>query len=565
MKNKKLNKGKFLSFLRNWRTQKPTMQWIVARTRPFIKPLMIILILAVTANLVSIAMTLINRNIIDTATAGGNFTNSIIVYILILIVSLSVSVVSGILSIVVNERFAFGIRSKIYESVLRSCWSRISKFHSGDIITRLSSDVEIVASGISEIIPSIFSLGVSLVAAFVTLAYFDIGIALFALILGPITALVGIISGRIIKPIQIKIQESESTYKSFMQESIENIVVYKAFEAETAATQKLTELRDERVRWVMKRQKISAVTSTSLSLAFQIGYISAFAYSAIQLSRNTITYGTMSVFLTLVSQIQSPIYGLSRLIPKVVSIFSSAGRIIEIDTLPAEDINTDALAGGALGLSVEDLSFSYGDENILEKTNVNISPGEYVALMGSSGIGKTTFIRLIMAYLDPVEGSVSLFDNDGKRTAITAGARKYISYVPQGNTLISGSILDNIRMGNPEIAEEDIWQLLKVVAVDNFVKSTPSGLDTIIGERGLGLSEGQSQRLSIARALAKRAPLLILDEATSALDEQTELAVLQHLHKHTEDVTCLIITHRRSVLKFCDRCIHIEDRKIICD
>ena len=563
---KKLFGGTFLKFMKNFKMQRPTLKWLAQHTMPFLKSLLLLLLLNMFTSIISVGMTLINRSIIDTATSGGNFTGDVIVYVSILLISLLVNTITGILSVVINERFAFGIRIRIYDNVMHTCWDYISKYHSGDIITRLSSDVDIVASGIAEIIPSIFSLGVSFIAAFVTLAYFDIGIALFALILGPITAIIGILSGRMLRPIQGKIQQSESAYKSFMQESIANLTVFKAFGAQAHAGERLSSLRQDRLKWIMKRQQVSAFSSALLSLSFQSGYISAFIYSALKLSRSLITYGTMSVFITLVTQIQAPVAGLARIIPRVVSIFTSATRIIEIDGMPTEDMTEpDFPDETLLGLSAENVRFAYGDEEILLHADVRIEPGEFVAMMGSSGIGKTTFVRLAMSYLTPNEGRLSLFDASGTSASITAGARKYISYVPQGNTLISGRIIDNIRLGAPKISEAEIWEILKVVAVDEFVQNTPDGLYTVIGERGLGLSEGQAQRLSIARALAKSSPFLILDEATSALDEQTELAVLEHLHKHKQGITCLLITHRRSVLNFCDRCIRIEDKQIVDD
>jgi len=558
-----LKKSRFLSFLINFGSQKPVLQWLVDHAKPFLKPLLLLLLIDFIVSGISITMTLINRSIIDTATAGGSFTHSIFIYAAVLLISLGVGAVSNIFSVIINERFSFGIRLRIYNSVMRACWDKISKFHSGDIITRLSSDVDIVAGGIAEILPSIFSLGISFIMAFVTLAYFDIGIALFALILGPVTAVIGIIAGRFLRPLQLKVQQSESAYKSFMQESVANITVYKAFGAEQDAADRLAALRAERFSWVLKRQKVSATSSTLLSLSFQTGYMAAFIYSTIRLSRKLITFGTMSVFITLVTQIQSPIVGLSRILPRVVSIFTSAGRIIEISGIPPENMEKGELAKGAVGLDVNNVSFSYGQDEILRNASLRIEPGEFVTMMGSSGIGKTTFLRLVMSYLQPNGGALSLFDAAGGRCAVTAGAREYISYVPQGNTLISGRIVDNIKLGDPRISEDEIWELLRVVAVDDFVRSTQDGLLTLIGEKGLGLSEGQAQRISIARALAKKAPLLILDEATSALDSETEVAVLKHLREHVSGITCILITHRTSVLKFCDRSIIIDDRQIV--
>jgi len=557
--------GKFVAFLKNWRSYGPAVQWLARHTNPFVRWLLLLLTMDLIATCVSICMTLISRHIIDAATTGHSFSNSVLLYVCVVGVSLLTGATANVLAVVINERFAFSIRLRIYNSVMHTCWNDISKFHSGDIITRLSSDVDVVATGIAEVLPSIFSLGIGLVAAFMTLAYFDLGIALFALILAPITALIGVCSGRLLSPIQAKIQQSESAYKSYMQESVANLAVFKAFGAQTQAAEKLEELRSERVQWVMKRQKISAASSTLLNASFQLGYIIAFIYSVFRLSRNLITYGTMSVFISLIGQIQAPVVGLSRVVPRVVSIFTSANRIMEVDRMPAEDMSAPDFSTPALGLRAKGLSFAYDKEEIFKDADFCIEPGEFVAMMGSSGIGKTTFVRLAMSYLEPDHGTITLFDAQGAEHKVTAGARSYISYVPQGNTLISGRIIDNIRLGAPQISQEEIWSILNVVAVDDFVRSTPDGLYTVIGERGLGLSEGQAQRLAIARALAKKAPVLILDEATSALDEQTELAVLNHLHTHRSGITCLLITHRRSVLGFCDRCIRIHDKHFVND
>jgi len=552
-------------FIKSFGKQKPVLRWLADHTKPYFLSLMVLLCLDLVASSIGIVMTLINRNIIDSATEGGNFTNSIVLYILVLVASLLVGAVSGVLSTVINERFAFGIRIRVYDSIMHSCWDSISKYHSGDIITRLSSDVDIIANGIAEIIPSIISLGFRFVLAFVTLAYFDIGIALFALVLGPVTAIIGIVFGRLIKPLQEKIRQTESAYKSFMQESIANITVFKAFGAQQKAIDRVAELRAARLKWTLKRQKVSAVSSTLLSLSFQVGYMTAFVYSTIRLSRQLITYGTMSVFISMVTQIQAPIVGLSKMLPQVVSIFTSASRVIEVSGIASEDTQTNELSSGAVGIEVNEVSFAYAEDEILSAANLTIKPGEFVSMMGSSGIGKTTFVRLVMAYITPDSGTVKLFDKNENKTLANAGARKYLSYVPQGNTLISGRVIDNIRLGAPDISEDEIWELLRVVSVDEFVQSTPQGLYTVIGERGLGLSEGQAQRIAIARALAKKTPLLILDEATSALDEETEIAVLRHLREHVSGITCLLITHRTSVLRFCDRCIRIDNKQIIDD
>lgn len=553
--------NKYICFIKNWRSQARTSTWLFAHTKPFISSLLLLLALGIASSSATVGLTLVNKRIIDAATAGGEIHAGIAAFVAVVAASLAVGALNGVLGAIVNEKFAFGIRRKVYRSLLYTCVKDTGHYHSGDLSTRLTSDVDIVASGIAEVVPTVFSLIVTFVMAFATLLYFDAGLAVFALVLGPITAAVSVVLGRRVKRLQVKVQESESAYKSCLQESLENLIVLKAFEGQEDAVQRLDSLREKRLYWVIKKQKLSTFSSTAISGAFQCGYIAAFGYSALRLSTGLITYGTMTVFLSLVAQIQSPVVSLSRLIPRIVSIFASAGRIMELEALPQEDMTTPEINRQQLGLSVSSVAFGYGGEEILNGASLEIHPGEFVALMGSSGIGKTTLIRLIMSYYMPTGGKISLTDKAGAYP-VTAGARAYMSYVPQGNTLMSGTIADNLRTGKQSATVDEMWRALEVVAADEFVKGLSLGLDTLIGERGLGLSEGQAQRISIARALIRGAPLLILDEATSALDERTELAVLRHLRAAVPRPACILISHRSSVMRFCDRALRIDNGRV---
>lgn len=553
--------NKYIAFIKNWRGQRRVTAWLYAHTRPYIPSLLLLLFMGALSSVVSVGLTLVSKRIIDIATAGGDIRVEIGGYVAVVAVSLLTMGLNGILGAIINEKFAFGIRRRVYRSVLYTCLKDTGRYHSGDLLTRLTSDVDIVSGGIAEVIPTIFTLIVSIIMAFFTLMYFDPGLAVFALVLGPVTAAVSIVLGRRVKRLQIRVQETESAYKSCLQESLENLVVLKAFEGQAAATSRLDRLRENRLYWIMKKQKIATLSSTVLSGAFQTGYIAAFGYSALRLSANLITYGTMTVFLSLVSQIQSPVVGLSRLVPRIVSIFASASRIMEVEFLPHEDMAVPQIDRAALGLSVSSVCFGYGNEEVLENACLEIRPGEFVALMGSSGIGKTTLVRLIMSYYLPREGEICLTDGTG-RYPVTAGARAYMSYVPQGNTLMSGTIAENLRTGKPDASADEMWRALSVVSADAFVQALTDGLETVIGERGLGLSEGQAQRIAIARSLIRRAPLLILDEATSALDEETELTVLRHLQDENPRPACILISHRKSVMRFCDRCLCIEGRQV---
>ena len=267
--------------------------------------------------------------------------------------------------------------------------------------------------------------------------------------------------------------------------------------------------------------------------------------------------------MTLINRVQSPILGLAQQIPRVVSVLASAGRVMELQNIPLEEKKEITMQTEHIGVDIKDLTFGYTEETVLENVSLNVKPGEFVAIIGESGIGKTTLIRLIMSFMSNVQGVVSFYNGAGESIKANASTRNFIAYVPQGNTLFSGTVRENILMGNLSATEEEIYDALKLSAGYDFVMELPKGLDTVIGERGHGISEGQAQRLAIARAFVRKAPLLILDEATSSLDEATELSVLEGLQALNPKPTCIIITHRKSILKYCDREIKIENMNAV--
>ncbi|WP_455718319.1 ABC transporter ATP-binding protein [Anaerosporobacter sp.] len=538
------------------------MAWLISYSKPYIPKIALLLSLDLVATLVTVVLAVVTKDIIDSATNGGAIVQSLVIYIVMLFGSQLITVISSMISVVINEKFSFGIRKQVYEKIMNSHWMDVKKYHTGDLVTRLSSDAGNVADGIVTVIPTIFRLIIELVATFFTLFYYEPRLAIFALSIAPIVAVVCFLLGRKLKVLQVKVQETESAYRSFMQESLSNLLVVKAFANEQYSTDKLVELRDERFYWVLKKSKMGIISSTIMSISFQLGYIAAFAFGAIQLSRKVITYGTMSVFLTLVNRIQAPVMSLAQYVPKVVNILASAGRIIEIQDIPMEEKLENHIEAENIGININNLTFGYTEEEVLEGANIQIRPGEFVAIVGESGIGKTTLVRLIMSFMSEVGGCIEFNNSLGQVEKANAGTRNFISYVPQGNTLFSGTIRENVRMGRLDCTEEEIVEALTMASGYEFVSELPNGLDTVIGESGHGISEGQAQRIAIARALVRKAPFLILDEATSSLDEKTELSVLQGIQNISPRPTCLLITHRRSVLKYCDREICIYEKKI---
>lgn len=538
-------------------------KWLVQYAKPYMGRITVMMMFNLLYTVVGLVMVTLTKRIIDEATEGNPIITLIVCYLILTIGLQLVSVFGTLMNTMLTEKFSFGIRKQIYEKIIHSHWMDVKKYHTGDLMTRLTSDAGNVADGIIGTIPSIIQLIVELLLVFITLFSYSPLLACFALLVAPVAAVSSWWFGRKLKRLQVKVQESEAAYRSFLQESLANLLIVKAFANEEYSTQRLTQLREERFGWVYRRTKMGLISSTAMSMSFQVGYIVAFAYGAIQISRKAITYGTMSVFLTLVNRVQAPVMGLAQQIPRVVSILASAGRIMELQELPLEEKEEEPLAVVQAGVDVSGLTFGYTRDNVLENVSLHIAPGEFVAVIGESGIGKTTLIRIIMSFMSNIQGSVTFYNEKGETQKANAATRNFIAYVPQGNTLFSGTVRENIRMGNLNATEEEMNEALKLAAAYDFVQELPKGIDTVIGERGHGLSEGQAQRIAIARAFVKKAPFLILDEATSSLDEATEQEVIRGLQRLTPRPTCLVITHRKSILKYCDREIKIANKTII--
>ena len=537
-------------------------RWLMQYSKPYMGRIALMMVFGISHTIVSLWMVQISKDIIDNATGGRQFLVLLVVYFALMVGMQAVGIISSLISAVLNEKFSFGIRKQIYDKIIRSHWMNVKEYHTGDLMTRLTSDAGSIAEGIIGTIPNIIILCVELLMVFITLFMYSPLLAVFALLVAPVAALSSWWLGRRLKKLQIKVQESESNYRSFLQESLANLLVVKAFSNEDHSLERLTQLREERFFWVYKRTKMGIASSTVMSMAFQLGYIVAFAYGAWQISTGQITYGTMTVFLTLVNRVQSPVIGLAQQVPRIVSVLASAGRVMELQDIPLEERLPEKIVSDNIGIDIDHLTFGYTDDMVLDDVSVKIGPGEFVAIIGESGIGKTTLLRIIMSFMSNYSGKVDFFDENGISDPANANTRRFISYVPQGNTLFSGTIRENIRMGKLDASDDEIWEALKLSAGYSFIRELPDGLDTVIGERGHGLSEGQAQRIAIARAFIKKAPLLILDEATSALDEKTERDVISGLQNLVPRPTCIVVTHRKSILAYCDREIKIENKNM---
>lgn len=540
------------------------IKWMLSQAKPFKWQIFVMLLISLFSLVMSFAGTIVGKYIVDATTSGILNVKYIIYMAGSTLFSIVFSAGTKIFSDYVNEKFSFSLRCKMFDRVQRCIWLELSKFHSGDIVTRLTSDVAAVSSGIISMIPSIIVTALQLAIAFGILFYFDRPLALFALIIGPVGTIGFFFFRKKYKLYQTKLRESESEYRSFMQENMANIGVIKTFQREDSNNEYMESIRRDRMKVIMKSSRLSATMSSFMRVVFSTGYVVAFCWGAYRISKGIITYGTMTIFLSLVSQVQGSITSLGQIIPQMYSMIISSKRINEVIDIQEEKYQKTENMPEKINVNIKNVTFAYKEnKNIFENVDLNISAGEIVGVIGPSGAGKTTLIRLLLSLVKPQSGEIEYVDENGISESAQPASRRFISYVPQGNTLFSGTIEKNLKVGNPNATEEEMWQALKIADADTFVKKCPDGINTVLGEKANGISEGQAQRISIARAIIRNKPMLILDEATSALDEGTESRILSALSENHNDKTCFVITHRRSMLEYCDKVIEIKDDKII--
>ena len=393
--------------------QSQYVRWLFSYSRPYLGKIGLVVVLGVLNTVASLAMVQVSKSIIDNATFGNEFVRLLVIYMLLVFGMQALSVVNSLLTALLTEKFSFGIRKQIYDKIIQSHWMDVKKYHTGDLMTRLTSDAGNIADGIISTIPGIFLLVIELVMVFFTLFQYSRLLAVLALLVAPVAAFTSWLLGRKLKVLQGKVQESEAAYRSFLQESLANLLIVKAFANEEYSVDRLTRLREERFKWVFRRTKMSLFSSTTMSISFQIGYIAAFSYGVFQIANGSITYGTMSVFLALVNRVQAPVLQLAQQIPRIVMILTSAGRVMELQDIPVEEKQPEQIKPEGIGVRVEGLSFGYTAETVLEDTALEIRPGEFVAIIGESGIGKTTLIRLMMSFMSNYRGNITYFNQAG--------------------------------------------------------------------------------------------------------------------------------------------------------
>lgn len=452
------------------------------------------------------------------------------------------------------------MQQKLLDRILRSEWKGKESHHSGDVLNRLEIDVANVVNFLTEIIPNSLSTLALFLGAFFYLFAMDWRLAIVIVIMIPIFVVFSKIYMRQMRHLTSEVRNSDSKVQSILQETIQHRMLIKTLEGDSEAVNRLEGTQSVLRNNIVRRTKFSVFSYLVLNLGFSIGYLIAFGWAAIRLSAGTLTFGGMTAFLQLVNRIQSPARQLTRLVPSFVSVFTAAERLMELEEDPLEEQGDSIVMDSPCGVCFKNVTFAYEDseDNVIEHLNYDFYPGSCTAILGETGSGKTTLVRIILALLKPMNGMVEIY-NKLENKQLSPLLRTNFVYVPQGNTLMSGTIRDNLRLGKITATDEEMKKALKQSCAE-FVFDLPNGLETECTEQGGGLSEGQAQRISIARALLRNRSIMLFDEATSALDPETERQLLKNLlEKH--DKTIIFITHRPAVVEYCDQTLTIEKQQ----
>lgn len=545
------------------------LRWILRSSKPQLFNIILLAFVYGANAFIGVYNTVFARDLVNTAVAGEDFGK--VIYYAALYLGITVL---QIITLVLCKNFVFKIgyklemsmRSSLFRSMMDKNYADVTSYHTGELMNRLTSDIGVVASAVTLIVPNVVYFIIKVVGIFYILVNIDVLFALIFVAGGVAVFFASTLFKPYTKKLHKNSQESDGKVRSFLLEGLQSLLMIKTFDAQQKMNDACDELQEENYRVNRKRNIFSLFTGTAMSAVFTFAFVWAMCWGAYMLFYQAISYGVLMQIVNLVGQIRTPIQGIANIFPTYFTALASAERIMEIENIPDEEIiHTDVdipdLYDRMDSIRVEDVTFAYDSETVLEHAELSIGKGEFVAIEGISGIGKSTLFKLLLSVYRPTGGGIYIYAG-GERMPIDKGLRKLFSYVPQGNFLLSGTLRENIAFVAPDATEQDIMEAARIACADDFISELPKGLDSTVAERGAGLSEGQVQRIAIARAILTGSPVLLLDEATSALDEDTEARLLNNL-RELKDITCIIISHKKAAENICDKIVTISDKEIV--
>ena len=509
---------------------------------------------------VSLYFVYVCKHLIDIAT--GVSTDSLGTYIGwmagCLATQLVLSVIRSRLANRTEVRLRNHLHNRLFTHLMKSRWNGREAFHSGDMLNRIEADTSSITDAICRTVPTVLVTIVQLGGALFFLSRLDVRLAGILVFIMPVALLFSKSYVRKMRRMTREIRDTDSRIQSHLQENLQHRIIVRTLEYTGQAVGKLSELQRSLQGQVYRRTDFSVFSRTMVQIGFMTGYAVAFLWGVFGLRDGTVTFGMMAAFLQLVSQVQRPMVDMSRQIPAFIRVFTATERLAELTSLPLEKQGEPVRLEGSLGIRVENVRFTYpgSERQVLAGFSHDFRPGSLTAIVGETGVGKSTLIKLILALARPEEGKISIY-NGREEVMVSPLTRCNLSYVPQGNTLLSGTIRDNLLIGNPRASEDDMRRALHT-AVADFVFSLPDGMDTVCGEQGTGLSEGQAQRIAIARGLLRPGNILLLDEPSSALDGETERELLERLSGQVTGKTVVLITHRERIAELCSEVVRMQ-------
>lgn len=540
------------------------IKWIWDASLGYRKPILLSMLCGMFRMAVSLAFVWLCKYVIDVAThqTAGSLSHGICLMVGCILLQLSLSAVSSRLYASTDVSLSNRMRSGLLTHLLKSRWNGRELFHSGDMLNRMEGDVSVVVRMMIGLFPSVGIVLSQLVGAAAFLLILDRRMAVVILLIMPVALVFSKLYMMKMRKITREIRETDSRVQSHMQENLQHRTLIAALERTPMILNTMDSLQLGLKRLVMQRNSYSVFLSVLVQAGFAFGYVVAFSWGVYGLNKGTVTFGMLTAFMQLVAQVQRPVVDLSKMVPSFINGLTSVERLNELYSLPLEEQGAPVQLAGPVGIRLEHVTFRYpgSEREVLHDFSHDFAPGSLTAVLGETGSGKSTLLRLLLALLQPAEGRILLYAGREERTASPLTRGNFI-YVPQGNTLVSGSLRHNLQLGNPEATDEQMYVALHTAAAD-FVADLSEGLDTPCGEKGEGLSEGQAQRIAIARGLLRSGSIILLDEPTSALDAETTRLLLQRLTEKVGSKTLILITHQEQTARLCSHTVRLHSRQL---